>query len=363
MEKMDIRKKSHLILGELNIITGLSKTGKTALLEIIDYCFCSDSCNIPEGIMRRTLSWVGIHLKITEGELFIARKMPEKNADISTKAYYTLQNKVIIPECEDLHPNENIIALKTILSNHLGIKENLHDPPEGQTRKPLVANIKHSLAFNIQHQNEIDDSKHLFHKQSDSFVPQAIKDTFPYFLGAVNDDYVDKKEQLRQLNSNLRKLKVRLREIEAINGNGISRAQNLLIEAENLGFNIEIQENMFDSIKILKKILIQPINEENITIADGAFFDKLQTDRRILREELTLINMQLEEAKIVSSERSGYAREVTAHINRLKSVELFEENEDLKSCPICNSRISEDLPTIENLKNSINTLEKQNPTK
>ena len=39
--------------------------------------------------------------------------------------------------------------------------------------------------------------------------------------------------------------------------------------------------------------------------------------------------MQLEEAKIVSSERSGYAREVTAHINRLKSVELFEENEDL----------------------------------
>ena len=62
--------------GELNIITGLSKTGKTALLEIIDYCFCSDSCNIPEGIMRRTLSWVGLHIKITEGELFIARKMP-----------------------------------------------------------------------------------------------------------------------------------------------------------------------------------------------------------------------------------------------------------------------------------------------
>ncbi len=32
----------------VNIITGESKTGKSALVEIIDYCLCSTRCTIPK---------------------------------------------------------------------------------------------------------------------------------------------------------------------------------------------------------------------------------------------------------------------------------------------------------------------------
>ena len=46
------RKSIDFKLGDLNIITGVSETGKTALLEIIDYCLCSDTCNIPGGIIK-----------------------------------------------------------------------------------------------------------------------------------------------------------------------------------------------------------------------------------------------------------------------------------------------------------------------
>ena len=35
----------------VNIITGDSKTGKSALVEIIDYCLCSSRCTIPKGII------------------------------------------------------------------------------------------------------------------------------------------------------------------------------------------------------------------------------------------------------------------------------------------------------------------------
>ena len=31
----------------VNIITGESKTGKSALVEIIDYCLCSTRCTVP----------------------------------------------------------------------------------------------------------------------------------------------------------------------------------------------------------------------------------------------------------------------------------------------------------------------------
>ena len=33
----------------VNIITGESKTGKSALVEIMDYCLCSSRCTIPKG--------------------------------------------------------------------------------------------------------------------------------------------------------------------------------------------------------------------------------------------------------------------------------------------------------------------------
>ena len=35
----------------VNIIAGKSKTGKSALLEIIDYCLCSARCTIPKGVI------------------------------------------------------------------------------------------------------------------------------------------------------------------------------------------------------------------------------------------------------------------------------------------------------------------------
>jgi hypothetical protein len=61
----------------------------------------------------------------------------------------------------------------------------LHEPPPGQTRVPLAATISHALTFCLQSQNEIAQRRHLFHGGSDRFVAQAIKDTLPYFLGAV----------------------------------------------------------------------------------------------------------------------------------------------------------------------------------
>lgn len=41
--------------GKVNIITGASKTGKSALVDIVDYCFGSKECRVPEGPILRIL--------------------------------------------------------------------------------------------------------------------------------------------------------------------------------------------------------------------------------------------------------------------------------------------------------------------
>ena len=55
----------NLRLGGVNVITGSSKTGKSALIDIVDYCFGSGECRVPEGIIRKAVAWFAIRLQLS----------------------------------------------------------------------------------------------------------------------------------------------------------------------------------------------------------------------------------------------------------------------------------------------------------
>lgn len=46
--------------GRVNIITGGPQTGKTALIDIVDYCLCSKECMIPGGPVFKSVKWVAL---------------------------------------------------------------------------------------------------------------------------------------------------------------------------------------------------------------------------------------------------------------------------------------------------------------
>jgi len=43
--------------GSVNIISGDSRTGKSATLEVVNYCFGSKEIHVPEGKIRRNVAW------------------------------------------------------------------------------------------------------------------------------------------------------------------------------------------------------------------------------------------------------------------------------------------------------------------
>src|ERR1700730_6668569 len=63
--------------GRLNIISGVSRTGKSAIIPIIDYCLGSDKCTIPTRIIRQKTAWFGVVVHTAEGEMLFARREPE----------------------------------------------------------------------------------------------------------------------------------------------------------------------------------------------------------------------------------------------------------------------------------------------
>lgn len=359
--------------GKLNIITGASKTGKTALIEILDYCFGSSDCKIPEGKIREKVSWVGVRLQQDTGQTFIARKLPPPGQATTNEMYIISGNSIQIPEYDVLRGTTNAVGVQQILTAELGIKENIHTTPEGQTRRDLVANFRHSLPFCFQQQDEIISKEFLFHKQSDHFVAQAIKDTLPYFLGVVSDDYVAKLSRLRDLKRQLKLLQRKIDELESIRGSGLSKAHMLLTEARDAGLHSQAVEDLTweESTKLLQHLCSTPARTEEDEIVDSeSEFHRLQLEREKLKQELRAQQDQLNAAKSLFSEGDEFSSEMQEQLNRLRSIDFFEEDKNIGICPLCNSPIDEHQKpprvnqiqlSAEKMANELRTIEEHGP--
>jgi len=345
--------------GAVNIITGASKTGKSALIEIADYCLGSGSCGVPEGVIRRSVEWYGLRLQLQDGQVFVARRAPVRGAAASTEVFYAAGTEVEIPESGALQQTTNVDAATRLLSAAAGIGANIHEPPPGQTRRPLSANLRHALAFVFQPQDEIIRRQHLFHKQSDNWVAQSIKDTLPYFLGAVDEEHVAKKEELRRLRQQLRDRERRLATMESVRGQGLGKAAGLLSEARDLGL-VEFPETPAtweDAVALLQQVAASTA-EEQVARHElgeaGDEYERLMAERKDLQEALRRAKSDLEGAKSLKADEHGYSREVTEQGARLKSVGILPNPGDQPVCPLCSGALTrEAVPPVGDLESAV----------
>lgn len=347
-------------LGEVNIISGKSKTGKSVIGDIVDYCMGGDSCNIADGIVRETVLWYGLLLQLENERIFVARQSPPKGNSSTSKFYYNIGKKIDVPRECDFEPNTNTEGIEEMLSLRLGIKENINIPPEGQTRNPLVANIRHSLFYCLQNQDEIAAKNFLFHNQSKSFVTQAIKDTMPYFLGIVNEKTLELENERIAVKRKLAIEKRSLEEDKMIQGGGLSRAIELITEAEAVGLTKHSSEVDYEDYYSVKKKL-DDISMWNPEINDIIANDDLSSfQQKYLNNENTIeeISENISSAKKFVDETYGYSEEMEQQKVRLQSIGLFEKlNFETDKCPLCSAKLENPLPSVEGMKNAVKNLE------
>jgi len=63
--------------GALNILTGKSKTGKSAILDIAEYCLGRDTVTIPTGVISDNASWYYLLVQFASRRVLICRPNPE----------------------------------------------------------------------------------------------------------------------------------------------------------------------------------------------------------------------------------------------------------------------------------------------
>lgn len=354
----DGRKRNLSLNAEgVSIVTGASKTGKSALVDIVDYCFGASECRVPEGPIRHAVSWFGLRLKLASGEAFVARKCPTARFRSSEECFVHIGSTVETPEASELRQTTNTRGLSAQLSGWTGISENLHEPPAGQTRLPLSASVRHALAFCFQPQDEIIRRHQLFHGADDNFFAQALKDTLPYFLGAVDDEYVRKREELRRLRDQLRGIERQLAELNAIRGDGVGKASALLAQARDAGLSSVITDGWHETIAALRQaatVLLGQVGD----IPDSGEYRRLSDTRTSLLQEQRRLKDEMDAVSAFERDASGYSREATEQHSRLVSIGIFNDTAPGHSCPLCAQALPEagQQPEIAELRDALQTV-------
>lgn len=344
--------------GKVNIITGRSKTGKSVIGDIIDYCFGGASCNIAEGFVRERVDWYGLHLENHGERLFVARENPPRGQASTNRCCYIIGAEHI-PDDISRSTLIDSEGLQKLLSAKLGINENMFKPPVDQSRIPISANIRHTLFYCIQNQDEIASQKILFHRQSEPFIPQAIKDTLPYFLGVINEEALALESERNQLIREANIISRSINEVTLLRGNGLHRATELLSEAKEVGLiSSEKDFDLSDYFSVRQGLeeacQWKPV-ENNIEGLDR--ISLLQSQLYKKTQEIDLLSVDIRNSEEFIGQVRDYGSEIDHQKSRLESIGLFEQlDNDPGHCPFCSERLTVPLPSEEDVRYAINRL-------
>lgn len=341
--------------GKVNIITGRSRTGKSQLIPIVDYCLGSGTIKVARGPIRGTVAWFALLLDYGESQMFIARKNPDPGAKSTNVAYLVEGASIEIP----LNPpsqNTTIADVESAINARLGIAPNLNIPAESRTSPPLRANFRHALNYSFQGQTQIADQNTLFHRQEDRNIELALRDTLPYFLGVVREDALALQQNLRLLQRKLILARRALTEAQELSGgptDGLRKAFTLLGEARQLGlvpsdFNesLDDQNQLTDLLRSIAEW--KPGQPAQI---DSQRLNTLINEREGLREARNQLDENIETLKRYALDAEGFVPAAREQALRLESIGLFAaSDQDAHICPVCSQTMDNPVPSVQEVQ-------------
>lgn len=241
--------------GAVNVISGSSKAGKSAVIPIIDYCLASEKCAIPVGTIRNTCAWFGLLVDTDEGLKLLARAEPGKQR--STDDMFVLEGEQLsIPE-KILGKNSNRNSVKDILNRLSGLP-NLgfgDDVRYGFKTRPSFRDL---MAFTFQPQNIVANPDVLFYKADTTGHREKLKDIFPFILGAVTSQTLIASWEMKDLERQQKQLQSEIKTLADASARLRSEARSWYYQAREYGLvptNSAISEDWTVAIQQLSSIL------------------------------------------------------------------------------------------------------------
>jgi len=274
----------------LNVVTGKSSTGKSALIEIFDYCFGSAEYTVPKGVITNSAKIYYVYLQVGEQNMIVARR-----PDAKTKAFFRREEDYNQDKIHEGYFQDDYFRPLVEFKKHLrsffldidDVDESLSARKNRKyNRKAATPSIRSFTSFMLQHQNLVANKHALFYRFDEKEKRDQAIDHTKIFLGLVDQEFFILSQERERLTIELNSLK---REQEANN----RVADNQKQRVEPVLSQLYAMMGLIDAPISLQQILRNPqdakdrldkvIIPENIVYNSGAIAQRYKQ----LKENLT----------------------------------------------------------------------------
>ncbi|MGE6167635.1 DUF3732 domain-containing protein [Aeromonas media] len=194
----------------LNIVTGKSSTGKSALIEIFDYCFGSGENTIPKGVITTKAAIYYVALAVNEQEMVIAR-----DPNMTSKAFFRRVVKFNSDDISRDYFNSSYFRPLDEFKKHLrDFFLDIDDVDESLAARALrrfnakaaTPSIRSFSSFMLQHQNLVANKHALFYRFDEKEKRDQAIEHIKIFLGLVDQEFFHLSQEKERLTSDVKRL-------------------------------------------------------------------------------------------------------------------------------------------------------------
>jgi len=333
---VDKKNKVHSVefTNGVNVITGRSSTGKSAMIEIFDYCMGSSEFNIPSGIITDetdiyfvVLAVKDIFLVLGRGEaskkIFLKEESQLPNINIINKEYF--EAKYFTSDF-----NVNLGHYFGLVINDVDEDKNVLQYIGQKKGRPSIRNI---IPYLLQHQNLIANKHSLFYRFDQKEKREQTIDQFKIFAGFVTQEYYILKQNLAERERILKKFENEQKSIEQQTQFHAKRLDDLLDEYEAISGYKLFEEN---STLILSNVAnyVDKLIAKDILIDENS--DKSIQNLLSLQAELNILFA--EKRKLISKFKNidastAYAKQYKEELQ--PESDMIEATLQSSKCPFC----------------------------
>lgn len=325
-------------LGKVNVITGASRTGKTAIIPIIDYCLGSGTCSIPIEIIRDTAAWYGVVIYTQNERLLLARKVPNRNM-VSYEFYVQRGPMVSIPPV--IEENQNLDGVKQILDTLASVPYINRDEKESAYNERLSFRDLTHLVF--QSHDIVANQNILFYKTHKIEHREKLRNWFPFILGAESIDTIFARRELKDREQELTRKKKELEKAKKISSEWLQHLIGQLHVAKEYGLyapDLPEQADLDTLVSISRHILenVPDYPKSTQETLENAIDEmhQLEIQENQIANAIAQTQKRIADIKSLTESITMFQQSNSKKIERLEIAKWLRENAmSGTKCPIC----------------------------
>lgn len=339
----------------VTVLTGRSGTGKSAILDTIDYCLGSKSCELPYFVRRRSIG-VAVHWSNGEVDLLVGRVVPDEGQGTEKMFVQTGAGLKLPMFFDDLQGPAPRSTARKFLERAFKIAD-VEDADVDEKWTVGKATIRHITPYLYLTSDVIISKSKLLHDFDDPDKVRDLKATMPYFLQAVDQETVLIQRKLRRLEAAYGRLERQSKAQQKSRSMVTERALALLSQASSLGL-VAAPSPETDEPKLLA--LLRDVTRFDIGRTDARPDDQLGPLEEARRQEVRLAATTREARNALRAlvkDSSGFETTASGQHKKLKLVGHL--NLDAGVCPVCQNPSDVGAEIAKNISSSLGIIERE----